>query len=169
VRVNNTKTLWKLHDHEHEQLIISYCMTVYSWHTYKYMIIFHFCHNFAVPDPTTVMLSSSIPNPIPPFGSDVTLTCAVEFSPAVDVPVAVNTEWTGPYHGLSATDPLMESTNRYTSTATVSSFGRDQSGYYSCSASISSKSPLLDDSTSTTTTERIRVTTGKTHQILMIP
>ena len=47
--------------------------------------------HFAVPAPTSVMLSSSIPNPIPPFGSDVTLTCAVELSPAVDVPVTVNT------------------------------------------------------------------------------
>jgi hypothetical protein len=111
------------------------------------------------------MLSSSIPNPIPPFGSNVTLTCVVEFSSAVDVPVTVNTEWTGPYYGLSATDPLMESTNRYTSTATVSSFGRDQSGNYYCSASnISSKSPFLNDST-TTSTERIRVTTGKPYQL----
>ena len=33
---------------------------------------------------------------IRPIGSNVTLTCTVELSPVVDVPVTVNTVWTGP-------------------------------------------------------------------------
>ena len=109
--------------------------------------------------PPSVMILSNASNPIH-LGSNVALTCAVELSPAVDVPVTVNTVWSGPYsHGLSPTDPLMESTNRYISTAIVSSFGREQSGNYSCSASINSKSPFHDDST--TTIGRVQITTGK--------
>ena len=55
-----------------------------------FIIVFHFYLNFAAPAPVSVMLSSDVPNSIPPFGSSVTLTCAVELSPAVDVPVTVN-------------------------------------------------------------------------------
>ena len=95
--------------------------------------------HFAVPAPTSVMLSSSIPNPIPPFGSDVTLTCAVELSPAVDVPVTVNTVLTtdeGFMH-TSTAQPVMGSSTNYTATFMISSFGRNDSGLYVCSATVS--------------------------------
>ena len=70
-------------------------------------------------------------------GSTVTLTCTVELSPAVDVPVTVNTVWTGPDGFMTtSTAQRMGSTTTYTSTAMVSSFGRDQSGNYTCTATV---------------------------------
>ena len=87
--------------------------------------------------PSNVTLSSSHSNPVQPVGSAVTLTCTVELSPAVDVPVTVNTVWTGP-NGFSENGMAqrMGSTTTYTSTAMVSSFGRDQSGVYNCTAAV---------------------------------
>ena len=116
---------------------------------------------YIVPAPSLVTLSN-ISNSIHLIGSNITLNCTVELSPAMDVPVTVNTEWTGPVGvTLSPTDPLMESANRYTSTAVVSSFWRQQSEDYFCSASISSTSlePFLVSSA--TTTGRGRIAVGK--------
>ena len=78
-------------------------------------------------------------SPIRPVGSDTTLTCTVELSPTVDVPVTVNTVWTGPngFMTVNTAQSVMGSTTTYTSTAMVSSFGRDQSGVYNCIAVIS--------------------------------
>ena len=100
-------------------------------------------------------------SPIWPVGSTITLICTVELSPAVDGPVTVNTVWTGPA-GFSTTNTaqaMAGSTTTYTSTAMVSSFGRDQSGNYSCAATVSSTShsSFLVDST---TSSSIRVTVG---------
>ena len=87
--------------------------------------------------PSNVTLSSSHSNPVQPVGSDVTLTCTVELSSAVDVPVTVNIVWTGPAKFTNtSTAQHMESTNTYNSTAMVSSFGRDQSGVYNCTAAV---------------------------------
>ena len=98
-------------------------------------------YDFAVPAPTSVSLSSSIPNPIPPFGSDVTLTCAVELSPAVDVPVTVNTEWTGPDGSnlTSGAPPVMRSFTHYTSKAKLNYVESADSGNYTCTVSIGGK------------------------------
>ena len=90
-------------------------------------------------------VSSDPDSPIRPVESDVTVTCTVELSPAVDVPVTVNTVWTGPY-GFMTTNtaqPVMGSTTTYTSTAMVSSFGRDQSGDYTCTATVNSNSSFV--------------------------
>ena len=76
------------------------------------------------------------------LGSTVTLMCTVRLSNnsgVVDIPVTVNTQWTGP-NGLSGIAQRMGSTTTYTSTAMVSSFGRDQSGNYTCTATVSSTS-----------------------------
>ena len=84
-------------------------------------------------------ITSDPVSPIRPVGSDVTLNCTVELSTTVDILVIVNTEWTGP-DGLTTTNtaqPVMGSTTTYTSTAMVSSFGRDQSGVYTCTATAS--------------------------------
>ena len=99
------------------------------------------------------MLSSSVDNPIPPFGSSVTLTCAVELSRAVDVPVTVNTALIT-FEGLITTStpqPVMgSSTNNYTTTDVISPFRRSDSGLYSCSATVSltSNAYVSDSSTS---------------------
>ena len=79
----------------------------------------------------------------------------------MDVAVAVNTVWTGPAGvALSPTDPVAVSLRRYTSTVMVSSFGRDQSGDYTCKATVSSasQSPFIINSLASSAT--IRVTAG---------
>ena len=90
--------------------------------------------SLTVPAPTSVTVTNGSVN----VGSTVTLTCTVELSPAVDVPVTVNTVWTGPdgFMTTNTAQPVMGSTTTYTSTAMVSSFGRDQSGDYTCTATV---------------------------------
>ena len=72
-------------------------------------------------------------------GASVTLTCTVELSPAVDVPVTVNTEWTGPADVMfMPTDPVpavMVNTTTYVSTVSVSAA---RTGSYTCQANITS-------------------------------
>ena len=118
---------------------------------------------YVVPAPTSIIVSSSIPNPIPPFGSDVTMTCTVELSPSVDVPVTVTTVWTGPagFMTTNTAQPVMGSTTTYTSTAMVSSFGRSDSGVYNCRAHISSASTNAFISDSNTEHDSTKVTTGE--------
>ena len=69
-----------------------------------------------VPQPI-VRLVSDTPNPIR-SGSSPILTCAVELSPAVDVPVTVSTVWTGPDGSIlmsAAPSSVMKSFTHYTS------------------------------------------------------
>ena len=109
------------------------------------------------------MLSSNIPNPIPPFGSSVTLTYAVELSPAVDVPVTVNTVLSAD-EGFSNTrtaQPVMGSSTNYAAAFMISPFGRSNSGVYSCSATVSLTSNAYVSDSSTSRPHSIRVTTGK--------
>ena len=99
-------------------------------------------------------------SPIQSLGSNVTLTSTVELSPAMVVPVTVNTVWTGPA-GFSTTNtaqPVMGSTTTYTSAAVVRSFERDQSGNYTCTATVSSVSSVLSPSSHS---ETVLITTGK--------
>ena len=119
-----------------------------------------------VPAPTSVSVTSDQPNPIHPIGSTVTLMCTVELSPAVDVPVTVNTVWTGPdgFNTTNTAQPIMGSTTTYTSTTIVSSFGRDQSGDYTCTATVIPTSLFLANSIGSSLT---RVTVGKASIILL--
>ena len=86
------------------------------------------------------------------IGSSVNLTCTVELSPFVDVPVTVTTEWTGPEGFMTnntAQQTIRSHTTTYTSTAMVSSSrsGRDHSGNYTCEATVrvmSSSSIYID-------------------------
>jgi hypothetical protein len=68
--------------------------------------------------------------------------CTVELNPAVDIPVTVNTVWNGPAGvQILPNDTIMQqSLSVYISTAMISSFGRNESGNYSCIASINSTS-----------------------------
>ena len=83
-------------------------------------------------------------------------------SPAMDVPVTVNTVWTGPdrFMVTNTAQPVMGSTTTYTSTAMVTSFGRDQSGVYTCTANVSSTSSLLTIGSGSQSVS-VRVTVGK--------
>ena len=114
--------------------------------------------------------------PVRPIGANVTLTCTVELSPAVDVPVTVNTVWTGPTRLMSnnTAQPVMGSATMatYTSTAIVRSFERDQSGNYTCTATVSSVSPFITTSSlsgvTSVTTGNIRFTAYLIHIIIII-
>ena len=107
------------------------------------------------------MTITSIPaSPIRPVASDVTLVCTVELNTLVDVPVTVTIMWTGPARftiNNNAAQLAAGSSSTYTSTTTVRSFGRDESGIYTCLATISSVSSFLRDSMASTST---RVTVG---------
>ena len=106
------------------------------------IIINLFC---TVPTPSSIMVTSDISNPIRPIGSNVTLTCTVELSLAVDVPVTVNTVWTGPagFNTNNTTQLVNGSITTYVSTAVVRSFGREQSGNYNCTATLTLESPFV--------------------------
>lgn len=115
-------------------------------------------------------ITSDQVSPIRPIGSAVTLTCTVELSPLVDVPVIVSTVWTGPY-GFTTTNaahPAMGRSTTYTSRVVVSSFGREQSGKYNCTSRVisSQKSPYLNDSSAASGSAA--VTVGEMHNLCVI-
>ena len=116
----------------------------------------------AVPAPTSVSITSNPASPIWPVPSDVTLTCTVMLSSAVTVPVNVTTVWTGPAGFMTNTtaQPVNGSTTTYSSTAMVSSFGRDQSGVYNCTATVTSMSPFLRISNAHSGTTSINIGKG---------
>ena len=124
---------------------------------------------FVVPAPIFVMVSSSIPNPIPPFGSDVTLTCAVELSPAVDIPVIVNTTLTNSagFTTPSTAQPVMGSTTNYATIFTISSFRRSNSGLYTCGAHLASLPTNAYIRDSSIVSHSVRVTTGEMFTALL--
>ena len=116
--------------------------------------------------PDSVMLSSSISSPIlsASIGSTISLNCTVKLNPLLNVEVNVATEWTGPagFMITNTAQSVMGSTTTYISSVMVSSFGREQSGIYNCTATASSSSPFLIDSGSQSRTSSARVTVGKT-------
>ena len=89
-----------------------------------------------VPQPI-LRLVSDTPNPIR-SGSSPILTCAVELSPAVDVPVSISTVWTGPDGStlMSAAPPVMKSFTHYTSDLKLNYVEPADSGNYNCTVSI---------------------------------
>jgi hypothetical protein len=117
-----------------------------------------------VPNPT-VMITSSPVSPIRPIPSTVTLTCTVDLSPLVDVSVTVTAQITGPARVTitPVTTSVMVNTTRYTSTATVSPFGRNQSGEYTCMANVElvTANPLIIGGTGVTGIDKITVGTGE--------
>ena len=115
--------------------------------------------------PSTVLLTSDPVSPIWPVPSDVILTCIVELNPAVDIPVTVSTVWTGP-SGVAIlsndTSAMHNLSEYYISTAVISSFGRNQSGNYCCTASINSTSKSAFVMSVGSLSGAIKVTTGIT-------
>ena len=96
-------------------------------------------HVHTVPQPI-VRLVSDTPNPIRSGFSPI-LTCAVELSPAVDVPVVGSTVWTGPDGStlMSAAPPVMKSLTHYTSKVKLNYVESADSGKYTCTVSIGGK------------------------------
>ena len=114
-----------------------------------------------MPNPTVIIISTPV-SPIHPIGSDVTLTCTVDLSPLVDVPVTVTAQISGPM-GVAitpGTNSVMENATRYTSASMVFRFERDQSGEYTCMANVElvTANPLIIGSTGM---DRITIGTGK--------
>ena len=106
------------------------------------------------------MTVTSIPHsPIRPVGSAVTVTCAVELSSMVDIPVTVVIEWTGPA-GFMTIDTAQPVSVGYTSMAIISPFGRNNSGIYTCRVTVSSAS-LNTFVRESVTSSSARVTVGK--------
>ena len=120
--------------------------------------------SLSVPRPASVAITSDHANPVRPVRSaTVTLTCTMELSPSIDVPVTVSILISGPEGlALSSTTPRQVAGNSrtYVSTAQVTSFGRDQSGWYVCEAKATKpSSQFLTDSE--VVSGRSQVTVGK--------
>ena len=89
-----------------------------------------------MPAPTAVMVTTPVDAII--AGSSPNLTCTVELSPAVDVPVTVNTVWNGPaLTTVTPTSLMIESLTRYIVMAMVDAA---RNGSYTCQATVSSSS-----------------------------
>ena len=96
----------------------------------------------SVPAPTAVIIAPPVDMII--AGSSPSLTCTVELSPVVDVPVIVNAEWTGPDMTMvTSSSSVMESLTRYTVMASVDAA---RNGSYTCRASIDSSSQFITGS-----------------------
>ena len=125
-----------------------------------------------VPNPT-VVITSTLVSPIHPVGSTVTLTCTVYLSPLVDVPVNVNAQLSAPAGVtiIPVTNSVMENTTRYTSTVMVSPFGRNQSGEYTCTATVElvTANPLVIGGAGVTGMDSITIGTGELCLNIMIP
>ena len=91
----------------------------------------------------TLPLTVNVTTPVGAIiaGSSPNLTCTVVLSPAVDVPVTVNTMWTGPdLTTVTPTSPLMERLTRYVITAMIDAA---RNGSYTCRATVSSSSQFI--------------------------
>ena len=110
-------------------------------------------------------ITSNKINPIRPIGSTVTLTCTVELNSVIDVPVTVPTVWSGPagFRTTITAQPVMGSNTTYTSTAMVSSFGREQSGLYICTAEVTSSQTSQYITDSAPVAGVAQVTVGEMH------
>ena len=105
------------------------------------------CALFAVPHPVSVQVESIGTWGKPlflPSGTvtNVTLTCTVEMSPTVNVPVSVETKWNGP-DAFKVTNSAMNVSTNYTSMATVSSLSHKKAGEYRCRARVTSPMNML--------------------------
>ena len=89
-----------------------------------------------VPAPTAVIVTAPLGVIA---GSSVTLTCSVELSSAVDVPVTVSTEWTGPadvtFMPTNPVPAVMVNVMMYINTVEVNAA---KNGSYTCQATITS-------------------------------
>lgn len=119
------------------------------------------CTSFPVPAPSYVIIRSDKSSPIWPVGSRVKLMCTVglHYSAIVTtVPLNVSIHLTSPLGMVLNTTMLSVSGSTYQSYATINSFERNQTGLYTCEATLTSPSPYLSESS--TLTEEITLTSG---------
>ena len=98
-----------------------------------------------------------------------TLTCTADLDPAIDIPVTVNIQLRDPAGRTLTTTTPSVSGSTYSSMATISSFGRDQSGLYTCSATVSPSPPSSFLSGSSSRSGTLRVTTGGAVILHLLP
>ena len=116
-----------------------------------------------VPRPTAIRISTNQVNRlmVRPIGSSVTLMCMADLDSAVDVPVTVNIQLRDPAERiLTATTPSV-SGSTYSSMATISSFGRTDSGVYTCTVTVSPSPSNSFLSGGGSLSATLRVTTGE--------
>ena len=102
-------------------------------------------------------------SPIRPIGTSVTLNCSCDIGQSLptrylDIGVIVSISLRDPSGRLLANTTPPVTGSLYTSSAMISSFGRDQSGIYTCTASVRASSSFI---ISTDTSKRKQVTIGK--------
>ena len=93
----------------------------------------------------------------------------MELSPAVDVPVTVNTVLTNSdgFDTADTAQPVMGSSTNYATTFMISSFGRSNSGFYTCRAYLASMPTNAYISNSNTVSHSVRVTTGEMFTVML--
>ena len=104
-------------------------------------------------------------NPIRPIGSTVNVTCVacIDLSnrPEIDVPLTIIIQLAGPEFERTLLESIdMQSDHTYTSSAMISSFGRNHSGSYECIINITTPTIFLVEHTSSKSVH-IMITTGK--------
>ena len=116
-------------------------------------------------------MTSDPPSPIRPIGTSVSLNCSCDIAQSVpaeyidtlDITVSISLQ--DPSGRQLATNAPLVSGTVYTSSAMISSFGRDQSGVYTCTASVSTSSAFI---TGREISIQKRVTTGNKFFILCL-
>ena len=135
----------------------------------KIFCYFIYCTYYSfstVPAPLSIIVSAkntSLSNTqYHPIGSNITLMCLIKFGPAVMEPdlslLMVRTQLSRDGTTLDLTGPVVSDTT-FTYTIQLNSFGRNDSGNYSCTATISSgKTPHLVGNK--TVTDYLKISTG---------
>ena len=94
-----------------------------------------------VPPPIDVTVTFSPDGNTNTRGSSVILTCTIELSKVVDIPVTVNTVWNGPFGTQFTSVATRETDTTYSSSASFSSSVSSDSGDYTCRVTLSSTAP----------------------------
>ena len=110
-----------------------------AWQLYSlYTKVLNTYMNIITVKEVIVSVTSNTLNPIL-SGSSLSLTCTVEFTPLLDIPVSVNTVWSGPNGKVitvNTTTPVLKSVTLYTSNVTLDFIKLSDSGDYTCNVSV---------------------------------
>ena len=116
-----------------------------------------------VPAPESVNLLSNKTNPIHPVGSDVNLTCIVELNPTIINNVSLLTadiQLSRNENPLALIGMLTRTGTTITYTTQLNSFGRNDSGNYTCTATIRSQPTTTHLTASSSLTNSAKISTG---------
>ena len=126
--------------------------------------MYYICMHISVPVANSLNVMSDPVSPIQPVGSDVTLTCTVELSPSVvnsDLSVLmVDAQLSRDGTPLTLTGPTVAGTT-FTYTIQLDSFGRNDSGNYTCTATVRPHPNSTFLAGNDTLSDTVRITSGK--------